>query len=29
MANAFGIFLLRQAFKSLPKELEEAARVAA
>ncbi|MFC0219415.1 sn-glycerol 3-phosphate transport system permease protein [Pseudochelatococcus lubricantis] len=27
MASAFGIFLLRQAFKSVPKELEEAARV--
>ncbi len=27
MASAFGIFLLRQAFKSIPKELEEAARV--
>ncbi len=27
MANAFGIFLLRQAFKSTPKELEEAARL--
>jgi sn-glycerol 3-phosphate transport system permease protein len=27
MASAFGIFLLRQAFKSLPKELEEAARI--
>jgi sn-glycerol 3-phosphate transport system permease protein len=26
MASAFGIFLLRQAFKSVPKELEEAAR---
>ncbi len=27
MASAFGIFLLRQAFKSIPKELEEAARL--
>jgi sn-glycerol 3-phosphate transport system permease protein len=27
MASAFGIFLLRQAFKQVPKELEEAARV--
>lgn len=27
MASAFGIFLMRQAFKSVPKELEEAARV--
>lgn len=27
MASAFGIFLLRQAFKSTPKELEEAARM--
>jgi sn-glycerol 3-phosphate transport system permease protein len=27
MASAFGIFLLRQAFKSVPQELEEAARV--
>jgi sn-glycerol 3-phosphate transport system permease protein len=27
MASAFGIFLLRQAFKATPKELEEAARV--
>jgi sn-glycerol 3-phosphate transport system permease protein len=27
MASAFGIFLLRQTFKTLPKELEEAARV--
>ena len=27
MARAFGIFLLRQAFKSTPKELEEAARL--
>jgi sn-glycerol 3-phosphate transport system permease protein len=27
MASAFGIFLLRQAFKSTPKELEEAARL--
>jgi sn-glycerol 3-phosphate transport system permease protein len=27
MASAFGIFLLRQAFKSTPKELEDAARV--
>lgn len=27
MASAFGIFLLRQAFKSVPKELEEAARI--
>ena len=27
MASAFGIFLLRQAFKSTPRELEEAARV--
>jgi sn-glycerol 3-phosphate transport system permease protein len=26
-ASAFGIFLLRQAFKSVPKELEEAARL--
>ncbi len=27
VASAFGIFLLRQAFKTVPKELEEAARV--
>ncbi len=27
MASAFGIFLLRQTFKSIPKELDEAARV--
>ena len=27
MASAFGIFLLRQTFKSVPKELEDAARV--
>jgi sn-glycerol 3-phosphate transport system permease protein len=27
MASAFGIFLLRQAFKSIPKELEDAARL--
>jgi sn-glycerol 3-phosphate transport system permease protein len=27
MASAFGIFLLRQTFKSVPKELDEAARV--
>ncbi len=27
MASAFGIFLMRQAFKSVPKELDEAARV--
>ena len=27
LASAFGIFLLRQTFKSIPKELEEAARV--
>jgi sn-glycerol 3-phosphate transport system permease protein len=27
MASAFGIFLLRQAFKSVPQELEEAARI--
>ena len=27
MASAFGIFLLRQAFMQIPKELEEAARV--
>ncbi len=27
MASAFGIFLLRQTFKSLPKELDDAARV--
>ncbi|EKE73913.1 carbohydrate ABC transporter permease [Oceanibaculum indicum] len=27
MASAFGIFLLRQAFKGVPRELEEAARV--
>ena len=27
MASAFGIFLLRQAFKSTPKELEEASRL--
>lgn len=27
VASAFGIFLLRQAFKSTPKELEEAARL--
>ncbi len=27
MASAFGIFLLRQTFKSMPKELDEAARV--
>lgn len=27
MASAFGIFLMRQAFKSVPRELDEAARV--
>lgn len=27
MASAFGIFLMRQAFKTVPKELDEAARV--
>lgn len=27
MASAFGIFLLRQTFKTIPKELDEAARV--
>lgn len=27
MASAFGIFLLRQTFKSVPKELEDAARI--
>jgi sn-glycerol 3-phosphate transport system permease protein len=27
MASAFGIFLLRQSFKTIPRELEEAARV--
>ena len=27
MASAFGIFLLRQTFKSIPKELEDAARL--
>lgn len=27
MASAFGIFLLRQAFKSVPRELEDAARI--
>jgi sn-glycerol 3-phosphate transport system permease protein len=27
MASAFGIFLLRQAFKQVPRELEEAARI--
>lgn len=27
MASAFGIFLMRQAFKSVPKELEEAAKI--
>jgi sn-glycerol 3-phosphate transport system permease protein len=27
VASAFGIFLLRQTFKTIPKELEEAARV--
>lgn len=27
LASAFGIFLLRQTFKSIPKELEEAARL--
>jgi sn-glycerol 3-phosphate transport system permease protein len=27
VASAFGIFLLRQAFKTMPKELEEAARI--
>ena len=27
MASAFGIFLLRQTFKTIPRELEEAARV--
>ena len=27
MASAFGIFLLRQAFQGVPKELEEAARI--
>jgi sn-glycerol 3-phosphate transport system permease protein len=26
-ASAFGIFLMRQAFKSVPKELDEAARI--
>ncbi len=26
-ASAFGIFLLRQTFKTVPKELDEAARV--
>jgi sn-glycerol 3-phosphate transport system permease protein len=29
MASAFGIFLLRQTFKSVPRELDEAARVEA
>src|SRR5207253_11409657 len=27
MASAFGIFLLRQTFKTVPKDLDEAARV--
>ena len=27
LASAFGIFLLRQAFQGVPKELEEAARI--
>ncbi|MEP1329937.1 carbohydrate ABC transporter permease [Pseudophaeobacter sp.] len=27
MASAFGIFLMRQAFRSIPKELDEAARI--
>lgn len=27
MASAFGVFLMRQAFKSVPKELDEAARI--
>ena len=27
MASAFGIFLLRQTFKTIPRELDEAARV--
>src|SRR5690625_3236398 len=27
MASAFGVFLLRQAFKQVPKELEDAARI--
>lgn len=27
MASAFGIFLMRQAFKSVPQELDDAARV--
>ena len=27
MASAFGIFLLRQSFKAIPRELEEAARL--
>jgi len=27
MASAFGIFLLRQTFKTIPRELEEAARI--
>src|SRR4029078_1497876 len=27
MASAFGIFLLRQAFKTVPRELDEAARI--
>ena len=27
MASAFGIFLLRQTFKTVPRELDEAARV--
>ncbi len=27
MASAFGIFLLRQTFKTVPRELEDAARV--
>ena len=27
MASAFGIFLLRQAFKSVPRELDEAAQI--
>jgi putative chitobiose transport system permease protein len=27
LASAFGIFLLRQAFQAVPKELEEAARI--
>ena len=27
MASAFGIFLLRQTFKTIPRELDEAAQV--